>query len=121
MRASAKVKPSDSTPSSLCSLPATSTNESSPFRLFSSNTGSIPQMTSLLNCSKALRTHSTPSLSATLKLGTNGGSRDTLLSTTHSSISNAPSSTTSSANGDVLLTCFSSSVELINTNNEWRG
>ena len=58
MRASAKVKPSDTAPSSMCSPRTTSTNESFPSSS-TSNTGSAPRMTSPLNCSKALRTHST--------------------------------------------------------------
>ena len=65
------------------------------------------------NCCRAFRTHPTPSLSAASKLRTNGRSRDTILSTTTSSISNVPSSTTSPANGDIFLTSLSSLVELI--------
>ena len=120
MRASAKVKPSDFAPSSLCPLLTTSTHVCSP-SLSASNNGSVPKMTSPPNCSRALRTHSSLSLSAALKLRTNGGSSDTLLSATPSSISNDLSSTTSSANGDVLLTSVSFSVELKNSNNECRG
>ena len=63
VRASVKVNPSDSVPSPLWPPPTTSTNLTSPSSS-ASNTGSIPAMTSPLNCSTAPRTHSTPSLSA---------------------------------------------------------
>ena len=82
-----------------------------------------PETNSPPNCSKALLTPSTPSLSAASKQRTNGGSTDSLLSTTPSSIYKAPSSATSSGstNGDVFLTSLSSSVEFNFSNNEWRG
>ena len=101
-RASANVKPLDS---SLYPPPTTSTGESSSSSSASS-AGSVPQMTSLLNSSKVLRTHSTPFLSVTSKPRTNRGSGDTRLPTTPSSISNTPSSEISSANWEVLLTFF---------------
>ena len=110
MRASAKVKPSDFAPSSLCPPPTTSTNVSSPSSS-ASKTGSVPEMTSLPNCSKALLTNSTPSLSAALYPRTNGGSGDAFLSTTPSLICNALFSTTSCgwANRDIFLTSLFSS------------
>ena len=109
MSAFAKVKPSDSAPSPLCPPPTTSTNVTPPSSS-ASNTGSVPKMTAPPIRSRALPTLSVPSVSAATKLRTNGGSRATLLLTTHSSKSNAPSSKTSSssAKGDVLFNSISS-------------
>ena len=71
MRASVKEKPSDSAPSSLYTPPTTSINISPP-STSASYTGSVPAMTSSPNCSRVLRTHSTPSLSAVSKLRAKG-------------------------------------------------
>ena len=85
MRASVKVNPPDSALSSLCTPPTTSKNVSSPSSS-ASNTGSVPEPTSPPNCSKALRTHFTPRLSAASKLRTKED-QGTFLSTAPSSFS----------------------------------
>ena len=101
-KATVKLKPSDSAPSSLCSPATTYTNVSSPSSS-ASKTGFFPAMTSRPNCSRAPRTHSTPSFCAASKMGTRTALRVTTLSVVSSSISSSPSSAlpTGSTKADV--------------------